>query len=300
MKKTSSYNWLSSNGFLLSHQRVAITGSSGSLGRELAFLFAQTDNDLLLIGRNEKSLSVLKEEILSKYPNIQVDLLVMDMQKKDSLLKGLSVLEKEKIDIFFNNAGLFHQPVVIDEKYDQTFLVDFLSVALISKTLTDLNPNMIVVNTGSISYHYHKVCFEDIQGLSIKSKTRRYGMIKRLMMAYTLSLQEEGRKVFLAHPGISYTNLFNKKNHAYPVFFYYLVAPLMKILFMSPKKASLSLYYAAYLSNKIPFSYWIGPRGLFHSWGYPSKQKLSKKVFTPSFVKKVKQETEKMLKEFRE
>ena len=47
----------------------------------------------------------------------------------------------------------------------------------------------------------------------------------------------------------------------------------MKIIFMNPNKAALSLLKCINEDN-LPFNKWIGPRGLFHAWGYPNIQAI--------------------------
>ena len=52
----------------------------------------------------------------------------------------------------------------------------------------------------------------------------------------------------------------------------------MKLIFMSPNKASLSLIKACDV-DKIEINKWIGPRAFIHCWGYPKIYNLSKKAY---------------------
>ena len=54
---------------------------------------------------------------------------------------------------------------------------------------------------------------------------------------------------------------------------------------MSSAKGALPILYAA--SLKIKDEEWVGPRGLFHMWGYPKIYKLNKKMFNETENKKI-------------
>ena len=51
----------------------------------------------------------------------------------------------------------------------------------------------------------------------------------------------------------------------------------MKIIFMDSSKASLSILKASDYQNTL-INKWIGPRGLFHFWGYPKIYNLNKNL----------------------
>ena len=155
---------------------------------------------------------------------------------------------------------------------------------------------MVFINTASISYHYHDFNY-DIQGRNIDSRIKRYGFLKRLLIMETNYLREKGIRCYLAHPGISYTGLFSKENSAYPKFVLSLIRLPMKLLFMSPDKASLSLIESSCLHPDSTHEY-LGPRGLFHSWGYPGFQKLSDKLFDEKECAYLDEKTDEYIQNF--
>ena len=273
--------------------KVAITGATGSLGKSLAYYFTKMKASVLLIGRNEKKLQAVKEELMKE--GCEISYLTMDLENPEDVKKQVEVLKGMNIDLFYNNAGLFHQDIEIRGKYDRTFLTDYLTPIYIEIELSKVNPNIKFVNTASISYNYYKFQ-KDLQGLNIKSKTKRYGFIKRLLMMESIHLQKLGVHSYLAHPGVSCTNLFSKENKAYPKIFYVIVPPLMKIIFMSPDKACLPLLYMG--GKEYPEGpYYTGPRGLFHSWGYPNLQKIKKELMNDEDVNYLHEETMKMIED---
>ena len=77
-----------------------ITGSASGLGFEFAKLYAQDNNNLLLVDINEDKLNKAKEELINLY-NVSVETLVADLANKDELKKVYNyTLEK---GYFVNN-----------------------------------------------------------------------------------------------------------------------------------------------------------------------------------------------------
>ena len=113
-----------------------------------------------------------------------------------------------------------------------------------------------------------------------------------MLVLSSLMLKKEGINIVLAHPGISTTNLFSKKNNAFPKIFYILIVPLMKLIFMNQEKAALSLLNA--INDDYNLNEWSGPRGFLHCWGYPNKQKFDKKIIkdlnNPQIIKFIENE----------
>lgn len=63
-----------------------ITGSASGLGLEFAKLYAQDENNLLLVDVNEEKLNKVKEQLTKLY-NVSVETLVADLANKDELKK---------------------------------------------------------------------------------------------------------------------------------------------------------------------------------------------------------------------
>ena len=251
---------------------VAISGATGSTGKALAYYLAYLNCNLVFLVRNIKEGNNLKKELLDLF-KVNIDVIHLDYANKKSVDQTIFSLSKMGIDVFFNNAGIYHQPLKLIDNYDITFYVNFLMPVYLEEKLAKICSNIKIINTGSISYRYLKLNKNDLLKLNEKNRTLRYGNSKRLLMLYTTYKKYLGNNFSLAHPGISTTNLFASKNKAYPKIFYIFITPLMKIIFMNPNKAALSLLKGINEDN-LPFNKWIGPRGLFHAWGYPNIQAI--------------------------
>lgn len=275
MKPSKYFSKMNDKVHIEDNSTIVITGATGSLGRSISSFFSNRKVNLILVGRSKKKLDELQNELANRIARIET--YVLDLAKIDKVKEFILYLKGRKIDIFYNNAGVFKQPIRIEDDLDVSFKIDYLVPVLFMKELSKYNKRMVFVNTASISYHYHAFN-KEIQGLNIKSGMRRYGFLKRLLMMETIYLRKQGINCYLAHPGISYTGLFSKENKAYPKVILALLKLPMKLIFMPKDKASLSLILASSSYPKDIHQY-LGPRGLFHSWGYPSFQKLDSSLF---------------------
>ena len=79
-------------------------------------------------------------------------------------------------------------------------------------------------------------------------------------------LFENSETLSIVHPGITFTNITNH----YPKLIFAIIKYPMKIIFMKPKKAALSIIKGIFDSTD---KEWIGPR-LFDIWGLPKNKKL--------------------------
>ena len=80
-------------------------------------------------------------------------------------------------------------------------------------------------------------------------------------------MREHGKPVVIAHPGITFTGI----TAHYPKWLFRIIKHPMKILFMKPRHACLSIYYALFCTPHDGF--WIGP-SLFDIWGQPDVKEL--------------------------
>lgn len=279
----------------LQKKTIAVTGSTGGLGRELCKLLASFDASLILVDRNRKRSEAFAQELRSSL-NANVKCINADLENISSVKKACELLKLEPIDVFIHNAGAYSIPRhKCANGVDNVFQINFLSPYYITKELLPMlrERNGRIVAVGSIAHNYSKADIDDIDFSTRKQASKVYGNAKRYLMfsLYELFKNENDVSLSVTHPGISFTNI----TAHYPKFIFAIIKHPMKVIFMKPKKACLSILYG--VLEPCIYLEWIGPR-FFNVWGKPSKKHL--KTSTESERKIIAQNAERLYNEMKE
>lgn len=94
--------------FSLQGKYALITGSTGLLGRQHCFALAEVNCNLIITDINLESLIELRLEVLSKFSNIEIHCLKMDVTQESEITNILTFIKKniQRIDILINNAAI--------------------------------------------------------------------------------------------------------------------------------------------------------------------------------------------------
>ena len=288
MKKEKKYfNWVNQNIINVTNKTILINGATGGIGSSLITYLSYLKNDLYLLVRNLKEGNILKERLEKRFHN-KIGVIYFDYLDERSLLNTLELVKNlANLDYFINVSGIYHQAYQLIEGIEKTYLVNYFRPSFFIKELLMIKPQckIIVVSslTSSIKLKNKNKLLNSENDLisylnNVKNKTKRYALSKHLLTSYLLFLKEsQNINITLTHPGIAVTKLFDKKNKAYNKLFYIFVPSIMKLIFMNSAKASLSILKGIDC-DYTPLTKWVGPRGLFHSWGYPKIYNLRKNL----------------------
>ncbi len=275
------YKFVDNNIPSLEGKNVMIIGATGSLGGSLCDYLLRLKANLLITMRNKVKGEKLVARLKEKYPDSNISLFDLDLASISSCKSFIENSLKLDIDYLVLSAAVYHlKRTMVENDFEIHFLTNYVNQLRIVEALKDniKNRNGKIIMVGSISYRFSKENFDDIMSLKVINKTKVYARSKRLAMIHCSYLKSTGYPLVLAHPGVSPTGLFNAGG--FGKLFNILIVPIMKLIFMSPKKAALSILYA--FGKDVKEGYQIGPRGLFHVWGYPTVYKLHKSVLDRS------------------
>lgn len=265
MKNVNYKKYFTKNKIDFHGKTVAITGSTGGIGRETAGFIAQKGGNLLLLDRNPKKSQLLSENIKKNNPEAKILSLQTDFSLTESIENSSKQLLEKKFDILILNTGMFNAPrkkgcLGFDQVFEVNFLIPFL---FIQKIMPSLKTNKVkVVIVGSIAYKNVRLKENDLDYSNVQSNVKVYGNSKRfLMFALTKLFENEGIDFSICHPGIVQTSL----TAHYHKSINWLVKGCMKILFHSPRKASLTTLYAC--TKPCKKVQWIAPS--LNIWGKP-------------------------------
>lgn len=264
--------WIKENTSSLRNKTIAITGSTGGLGIEICHHLASLGANFIFINRNLPKSNKLKHQLEDIYPNIKIEIVLVDLSDIDETKKAVEILKEKHIDYLILNAGIYAVPrFKTVTGYNNIFTTNFVShYYIVKELLTSLrNTQGKVVAIGSIAHNYGKLDFNDIDYSTRKKHSKVYGNSKRFLMFSLMELfmVENDVSLSVVHPGVTFTNITNH----YPKFINALIKYPMKILFPSPKKASLHIVSGLFNSTKP--NTWIGPK-ILSVWGKPRLNKL--------------------------
>ncbi len=286
-KEVKYFNWVNQNIINVTNKAILINGATGGIGSSLITYLSYLKNDLYLLVRNLKEGNILKERLEKRFHN-KIEVIYFDYLDEKSLLNTLELVKNlANLDYFINVSGIYHQAYQLIEGVEKTYLVNYFRPSFFIKELLMIKPQckIIVVSslTSSVKLKNKNKLLNSENDLisylnNVKNKTKRYALSKHLLTSYLLFLKEsQNINITLTHPGIAVTKLFDKKNKAYNKLFYIFAPSIMKLIFMDSAKASLSILKGVDC-DYTPLTKWVGPRGLFHSWGYPKIYNLRKNL----------------------
>lgn len=265
--------WIKQNCTNLDGKTICITGSTGGLAQAFTEKLASLGANFIFANINKEKSEKQKQLLLAKYPNVQIQILNVDLFDMNSVKLFVCKLKQLKVDILIMNAGVYNVPrKTSNEGFDNVFQINFVSAYYIIKqmlpNLRKIKDSKVVV-IGSIAHNYTKCNFNDIQLVSEKRFSKIYGNSKRFLMFSLYKLFENSPiKLAIVHPGVTLTQMTNH----YPKAINWFVKLGIKLIFPKPEKACLSVLSGVYLSTNT--NEWIGP-SKFNIWGYPKKQKLN-------------------------
>lgn len=264
--------WLSKNTESLIGKTVAISGSTGGLGKHLCRYLAGLGADIVLLDRNRERSEANKLALLSEFPTVKVSLLTVDFVDSYSVAEATEKLKSIAPDILVHNAGAYSIPrCIANSGYDNVFTINFVSPYYMIRELLPIirKKQGRVVVVGSIAHNYSKIDERDFDFSEVKPASKVYGNAKRFLMfsLYELFRDESEATLSVTHPGITFTNI----TAHYPKLIFALIKHPMKVIFMKPEKAALSIVKGFFAPTE--YHTWHGP-WFFDVWGLPSKKRL--------------------------
>ena len=94
---------------------TVITGASSGIGYETAKAFAGRGSNLILTARRKERLEALRQEILSRYPTLDIIIKVTDLSIPDNALLFYEEIKTYSLLTWINNAGFGNYDTVSNQ-----------------------------------------------------------------------------------------------------------------------------------------------------------------------------------------
>ena len=257
----------------LSNRVIALTGGTSGIGLALLHHLVNKNAKVILLAHDLNKANKLKEE----YKDSIIGIIEYDQSSTSKIKKGVDVLISTypNIDTVVLNAGVLGDKRYNEEKYNNTIMIDYVGVRTFIDYFSSKFTNKVrFVIQGSI-----------VAGLNLKKpfdlhKEKMgffapYNISKIYVEAYFHKLVKENKypniEYVLTEPGISSTGIVRNFNSVIR----FLGKYFLKIVFHSPKKASLTLLTG--VSKQSKSGDFITPRGLFTMSGFPKIKQFPKK-----------------------
>ena len=134
---------------------TVITGASSGIGYETAKAFAARGKNLIVVARRQNNLEALKDEILQKYPTLDIEIKVTDLSVLENVYQLYANLKGYSLETWINNAGFGN--------YDSVAQQDLKKI----ETMLHLNVEALTILSSLFVHDYKDV--EGTQLINISS-----------------------------------------------------------------------------------------------------------------------------------
>ncbi len=179
---------------------VLITGASSGIGKELAYVYARENYNLIITARRRKRLEKIKEDIEKDYP-VSVTIIEADLSGCHAADKFYQDLKNNnhKVDVLINNAGFgikagFSETDI--QKEEDMLMLNMVALT----TLTRLFGNDMINNGGGhIINIASTAAFQPVPMMAAYAATKAY--VLNFSEAIAHELKKDNVKVTVICPG---------------------------------------------------------------------------------------------------
>lgn len=152
-----------------------ITGASSGIGKDLAYVYAEKNYDLVLVARRKENLEKIKKEIEQK-TDANVEIISMDLAGVDSGELLYEEIKKKNIsiDVLINNAGFGVYGDFVDKNLEGDEGMILLNIMTLTKLTKLFAKEMKEKGAGNIVNIASTGSFQAVPGIAIYAATKAY------------------------------------------------------------------------------------------------------------------------------
>jgi NAD(P)-dependent dehydrogenase (short-subunit alcohol dehydrogenase family) len=175
------------------NKTILITGATGALSSATAVEIARSGATVVLLARNKQKLYSVKNQIVEKTGNKNVEILIADFTDIESVKNAAQEFKKKhkSLDALLNVAAVYKKNRKSKDGLETMFVTNHLAPFVLTNEL--LNPlkgaersRIITVSAPSTT----KINFDDLQGKAKFSSLNAFGSSKMMNLLFTYALAE--------------------------------------------------------------------------------------------------------------
>ncbi len=172
---------------------VLITGASSGIGKELAYVYAENNYNLILVARRKDNLEAIKNDMEQKH-KIATTIFDMDLSKTNSAEQLYQKVNEQnlKVDVLINNAGfgVYGEFKDTDMEWEESMLI--LNMITLTKLCKLFVKDMVKMGSGNIVNIASTGAFQGVPALSTYAATKAYVLHFSEAIAYELKADNVG------------------------------------------------------------------------------------------------------------
>lgn len=193
--------------------KILLTGATGGIGKEIAFMLAKKGHEIILGCRSIKKGDALACRVEAVY-GIRPQIVIIDLSDSASVCRAVQNPAMARIDAVIHNAGVMNGRYTVGpDGHEDTLNVNYHNTRLLTELLLDnISDNGSIVFTTSATRSWYP--FQKLKGDIAKrefGRLKTYALSKKLITRYAASLASEkkvtGRRIRVncADPGVADT-----------------------------------------------------------------------------------------------
>jgi 3-oxoacyl-[acyl-carrier protein] reductase len=170
----------------MASKTVLITGSSKGLGRSLALVFAANKFNIILNGRDEQRLELVKKIVLEN--NVNCDVIRGDITSEETRNNLFQMAEKRSLDILINNAGIYAHKAFQDMNLEEFKRIIDVNLIAPAQLIMKIYPIFLKKKSGVI------ININSVAGKNPNEMEAAYCASKYGLRGFTRSFQFEANR----------------------------------------------------------------------------------------------------------
>ena len=280
MLSKKTIKWINENSSNMVGKTVVVTGANSGIGFKTVETLVYLGAKVIMACRNMEKANKARDLLINDYPNACISIMSLDLASFSSIDNFILNLKGIDIDVFVNNAGVFHMPnMKTKDGFELVIGTNYYGVYYLSEKLLPylkcLKHTVHYINTISMIHKIGKINYDDFYHTKKYNNFSVYATSKVCLARYTyfkaLEYKDSNVLIYMNHPGVTITPLaVNSFNISEKIIYAF------KWMFNSLEKSSLSVIKI--INNNYDVGSIVGPNILLGVFGYPKVNYIYKKV----------------------